>query len=134
MAEGMPILPSSTVKAGKIGKKLARIVNQRREAGDPLCTATTMMDKMQAHVGAMGGEVKFGHKREDGTFFQKDERDMARADFQMQLGQLAKIVAGLARKHAPRRINMVAGQGEAVDATEAYLAGAPGITGQYLES
>jgi hypothetical protein len=44
------------------------------------------------------------------------------------------IVAGLARKHAPRRINMVAGQGEAVDATEAYLAGAPGITGQYLES
>jgi hypothetical protein len=43
------------------------------------------------------------------------------------------IVAGLARKHAPRRINMVAGQGEAVDATEAYLAGAPGITGQYLE-
>ena len=42
--------------------------------------------------------MKFGHKREDGTFFQKDERDMARADFQMQLGQLAKIVAGLARE------------------------------------
>ena len=44
------------------------------------------------------------------------------------------IVAGLARKHTPRRINMVAGEGDAVDATETYLAAAPGITGQYLET
>ena len=44
------------------------------------------------------------------------------------------IVAGLARKHTPRRVNMVAGDGEAVDATETYLANAPGITGQYLET
>ena len=43
-------------------------------------------------------------------------------------------VAGLARKHAPRRVNMVAGEGEAVDATAAYLARAPGVTGQYLQS
>ena len=44
------------------------------------------------------------------------------------------IVAGLARKHTPRRVNMVAGEGDAADATEAYLAQAPGITGQYLET
>ncbi|MBX7483067.1 Rossmann fold domain-containing protein [Qipengyuania qiaonensis] len=44
------------------------------------------------------------------------------------------IVAGLARKHTPRRINMVAGEGDAVDATDTYLAHAPGITGQYLET
>ena len=44
------------------------------------------------------------------------------------------IVAGLARKHTPRRVNMVAGTGEKVDATEVYLAAAPGITGQYLET
>ena len=44
------------------------------------------------------------------------------------------IAAGLARKHTPRRINIVAGEGPAVDATAAYLAGAPGITGQYLET
>ncbi|MEX0341192.1 MAG: Rossmann fold domain-containing protein [Erythrobacter sp.] len=46
------------------------------------------------------------------------------------------IVAGLARKHTPRRVNMVAGDGEggAVAATETYLASAPGITGQYLET
>lgn len=43
------------------------------------------------------------------------------------------IVAGLARKHTPRRVNMVAGEGETVDATETHLANAPGITGQYLE-
>ncbi|MFA6218535.1 MAG: Rossmann fold domain-containing protein [Erythrobacter sp.] len=43
------------------------------------------------------------------------------------------VVAGLARKHAPRRVNMVAGAGSGVDATETYLARAPGITGQYLE-
>ena len=43
------------------------------------------------------------------------------------------IVAGLARKHTPRRVNMVAGEGDAVAEVEAYLAGAPGITGQYLE-
>ncbi len=44
------------------------------------------------------------------------------------------VVIGLARKHSPRRINMVAGDGDAVDATESYLATAPGITGQYLET
>lgn len=45
------------------------------------------------------------------------------------------MVAGLARRYAPCRINMVAGDGgEAVDATETYLAAAPGITGQYLET
>lgn len=43
------------------------------------------------------------------------------------------IVAGLARKHTPLRVNMVAGEGAGIDASEAYLAGAPGITGQYLE-
>ncbi|MDG5748765.1 hypothetical protein P8Q88_11330 [Qipengyuania sp. XHP0207] len=44
------------------------------------------------------------------------------------------VTAGLARKHAPRRVNMVAGEGPAIDATEAYLARAPGVTGQYLET
>ena len=43
-------------------------------------------------------------------------------------------VAGLARKHTPRRVVMVAGSGDAIAASEAYLAGAPGITGQYLET
>lgn len=44
------------------------------------------------------------------------------------------VTAGLARKHTPRRVNMVAGEGDAVDASETYLAKAPGITGQYLET
>ncbi len=44
------------------------------------------------------------------------------------------IAAGLARAHAPRRVNVVAGEGELLlDVTEAYLAAAPGVTGQYLE-
>lgn len=42
-------------------------------------------------------------------------------------------VAGLARKHAPRRVNAVAaGQQEAARQAQAYLAAAPGVTGQYL--
>ena len=44
------------------------------------------------------------------------------------------VTAGLARKHTPRRVNMVAGEGAALDATVAYLADAPGVTGQYLET
>lgn len=43
------------------------------------------------------------------------------------------IVAGLARKHTPRRINAVAGEGAVLDAFELYLADAPAVTGQYLE-
>ena len=39
----------------------------------------------------------------------------------------------LARKHAPRRINLVAGDDPAIEAVAAYLVAAPGITGQYLE-
>ena len=44
------------------------------------------------------------------------------------------ITAGLACKHSPRRVNMVAGEGAALDATVSYLASAPGVTGQYLET
>ena len=44
------------------------------------------------------------------------------------------VVAMLARKHAPRRVNLVAGDGHAIEAIEAYLAKAPGVTGQYLEA
>lgn len=43
------------------------------------------------------------------------------------------IIVGLARAHAPRRINAVAGEGAVLDAFENYLAAAPGVTGQYLE-
>lgn len=42
-------------------------------------------------------------------------------------------VQGLARSHAPGRVNAVAGgDGAAVAAALAYLAAAPGLTGQYL--
>ena len=41
-------------------------------------------------------------------------------------------IADLARAHAPRRINGVAGAGAAVDEALTYLAGADAITGQYL--
>ena len=43
------------------------------------------------------------------------------------------IAAGLARKHTPRRVNLVSGEGAVVEAFAAYLAEAPGITGQYFE-
>lgn len=43
------------------------------------------------------------------------------------------IAAGLARAHTPRRVNLVAGDGEALEAVSRYLAEAPGVTGQYLE-
>lgn len=44
------------------------------------------------------------------------------------------VATGLARAYAPQRVNFVAGRGAPLDAFAAYLAGAPGITGQYLES
>ena len=43
------------------------------------------------------------------------------------------LATGLARAHAPVRANVVAGESEALNAFEAYLGEAPGITGQYLE-
>lgn len=39
----------------------------------------------------------------------------------------------LARKYAPRRINLVSGEGAVLDPIEGYLATAAGVTGQYLE-
>ena len=44
------------------------------------------------------------------------------------------VAAMLARKHAPRRVNVVGGEGENADRLAAYLAEAPGVTGQYLEA
>lgn len=56
------------------------------------------------------------------------------ADYAHREWRLA-AVTGLARKHTPARVNIVAGEGgKAVDATERYLAHAPGVTGQYLET
>ena len=50
-------------------------------------------------------------------------------------GEWRKAAAAmLARKHTPHRVNLIAGEGAALDAIEAYLAKAPGITGQYLEA
>ena len=50
-------------------------------------------------------------------------------------GEWRKAAAAmLARKHTPRRVNLIAGDGAALDAIEAYLTKAPGITGQYLEA
>lgn len=43
------------------------------------------------------------------------------------------LATGLARAPAPARANVVAGHGDALDAFEAYLGEARGITGQYLE-
>ena len=43
------------------------------------------------------------------------------------------VVRDLARALAPVRVNLVAGDtGESLDATLAYLANAPGVTGHYL--
>lgn len=40
----------------------------------------------------------------------------------------------LARAHAPKRVNVIAGEeGNALGATLEYLAGAEGVTGQYLK-
>ena len=44
------------------------------------------------------------------------------------------LAAGLARAHTPRRLNVVAGKGAALDGFARYLASAPGITGQYFEA
>lgn len=43
------------------------------------------------------------------------------------------VAVGLARAHAPRRVNVVAGEGAVLDAFAHYLSRAPGVTGQYLE-
>ena len=49
-------------------------------------------------------------------------------------GEWRKAAAAmLARKHTPRRVNLVSGESDAINAVEVYLAGAPGVTGQYLE-
>lgn len=43
------------------------------------------------------------------------------------------VTAGLARMHAPRRVNAVAGDTASLDAIADFLTQAPGVTGQYLE-
>ncbi|MEO0464466.1 MAG: Rossmann fold domain-containing protein [Pseudomonadota bacterium] len=52
-----------------------------------------------------------------------DHRDWRRA-----------LAGGLARAHAPKRVNLVAGiPGEALSAMLTYLGDALGVTGQYIE-
>ena len=43
------------------------------------------------------------------------------------------VARDLARKHTPRRVNLVAGSSDVIAAIGEYLERAPGITGQYLE-
>jgi len=45
------------------------------------------------------------------------------------------VARDLARAHAPKRVNVVSGSDQTdIGATLAYLATAPGITGQYLQT
>ena len=44
------------------------------------------------------------------------------------------VAAMLARKHTPLRVNLVAGEGAALDSVVEYLARAPGVTGHYLKA
>jgi hypothetical protein len=54
------------------------------------------------------------------------------ADHSHRAWRLA-AVQGLAREHAPLRVNAIAGDSERVISTAlAFLAQAPGVTGQYL--
>ncbi len=44
------------------------------------------------------------------------------------------IAVGLARRHAPLRVNAIAAEGaRVIEAFATYLTDAPGVTGQYLE-
>lgn len=43
------------------------------------------------------------------------------------------VARDLARRQAPRRVNLVAGDDRVIAAFAAYLETAPGITGQYFE-
>ncbi|MBX7501792.1 hypothetical protein K3181_10105 [Qipengyuania sp. YG27] len=88
---------------------------------DPLAAAGVFHQHWLAHVEDVLG-------RGEDVMLQIGSADHTHREWRLS------IVAGLARKHAPQRINMVAGEGDAVDATETYLARAPGITGQYLET
>lgn len=48
-------------------------------------------------------------------------------------GWRLSVIQALARSHAPRRVNALTGEGEAaIAAAAAWLAEAPGVTGQYL--
>ena len=48
-------------------------------------------------------------------------------------GWRGAVVASLARKHAPARVNAVASaDSAAIDEAECYFAAAPGVTGQYF--
>ncbi|WP_324828016.1 Rossmann fold domain-containing protein [Qipengyuania zhejiangensis] len=88
---------------------------------DPLAAASLFHQHWLAHV--------------EDTLAKGDDVTIAlpSAGYEHREWRLA-VVAGLARKHTPRRVNMVAGEGAALDATAEYLAIAPGITGQYLET
>lgn len=45
------------------------------------------------------------------------------------------LARDLAREFTPKRVNIVAGEaGEALDTLIAYLEGAPGVTGHYLQT
>lgn len=89
--------------------------------GDPLAAAGVFHQHWLAHVEGVLG-------RGEDVMVQVGTADHTHREWRLA------VVAGLARKHAPRRINMVAGEGDAVDATEIYLARASGVTGQYLET
>lgn len=44
------------------------------------------------------------------------------------------LARDLAREYAPRRVNVVTGEGEALDTLLRFLTDAPGVTGHYCEA
>jgi hypothetical protein len=86
---------------------------------EPLAAASLFHQHWLAHV---------EHKLEEGDVtVALDPADYRHRDWR------GAIARDLARKHAPRRINVVSGTDVVIEAFAAYLEHAPGITGQYFE-
>ena len=86
---------------------------------EPLAAASLFHQHWLAHV-----EEKLG---EDDVMVALDLADHRHRDWRRALAR------DLARKHTPRRVNLVTGDDAVVAAFAAYLENAPGITGQYFE-
>ncbi len=90
--------PASLDQDGRIGRGIAALLKEREEAGLGLLNVSSMLEVMNKAGAESGATVQYKRRGGNGSdLFDPDEREIERANFQMQMAQIAKMVKPLPR-------------------------------------
>jgi hypothetical protein len=120
---------------GLIGKGMATLLHKQNDIGSGLMDVSKLIALMNNAGASSGASVQYKKRSEDGSLvFDASESDMERADFQLKMAQLARMVEHLPTKEKlafsvemRSQGNLKFAAGEYDEASELYMQSLVGL-------